>query len=187
MRASDGGVGLKVWCRRRVTSVPPPSPPGEGPLAPPPLPPRRRRRRAVPRRLREAVWARDGGRCAECDAALPPDAWVLDHAVPWSVDAAHEARNLRALCLVCHRRKSTAEAALRAAIATADKATSGLPSCWGGCGRLLPAAAFAVAEDGAVALRCVSCALEAEVDVEFKESVASARTREELRKHGRGG
>ncbi|MDE2290472.1 MAG: HNH endonuclease, partial [Elusimicrobia bacterium] len=71
--------------------------------APPGAPPAARRTRRVPQAVKDAVWARDGGRCAfvaadgrRCEAT---EALEFDHAQPWARGGRSDAEdNIRLLC-----------------------------------------------------------------------------------------
>lgn len=61
-----------------------------------------RRRTAIPERVRNEVWNRDGGRCRFCGK----QEWLeYDHIVPWSKGGPSTARNLQLLCQTCNRKK----------------------------------------------------------------------------------
>jgi 5-methylcytosine-specific restriction endonuclease McrA len=70
------------------------------------------RRAAIPRKVRQAVWARDEGQCRKCgitDAdAMGRDGEHLhfDHVIPWSKGGTDTADNLQLLCGPCNRAKS---------------------------------------------------------------------------------
>ena len=66
---------------------------GEGPA---------RRRRAIPREVRQIVFERDGGCCAECGSAFDLQ---YDHVIPVALGGAATAANLQLLCGECNRRK----------------------------------------------------------------------------------
>lgn len=59
-------------------------------------------RRKIPRRVREAVYARDGHRCRTCLAEGPLE---LDHIFPWSLGGTDDEHNLQTLCGPCNREK----------------------------------------------------------------------------------
>ncbi|MGZ6696092.1 MAG: HNH endonuclease [Solirubrobacteraceae bacterium] len=63
------------------------------------------RRRPVPRELRQAVFARDGGRCAECGAAFDLQ---YDHVIPLALGGADTVENLQLLCAPCNQAKGAA-------------------------------------------------------------------------------
>jgi hypothetical protein len=56
------------------------------------------RSRAIPAAVKEEVWARDNGRCAECGAA---EDLHYDHEIPLSKGGANTAQNIRLLCTRC--------------------------------------------------------------------------------------
>ena len=60
------------------------------------------RRAPVPREVRRAVWARDGGRCVECGAGFDLQ---YDHVIPHSMGGADTEANLQLLCGDCNRAK----------------------------------------------------------------------------------
>lgn len=59
-------------------------------------------RRAIPRAIRDAVWARDGGRCVECRGAEHIE---FDHIHPHSLGGPETVDNLQLLCRRCNRAK----------------------------------------------------------------------------------
>lgn len=68
-----------------------------------PRKPRPRRSRArIPRKVRDAVWKRDGGRCANCQGRRELQ---FDRVVPHSAGGADTVQNLRLLCGPCNRQK----------------------------------------------------------------------------------
>lgn len=56
------------------------------------------RSRAIPAAVKEEVWARDSGRCAECGAA---EDLHYDHEIPLSKGGSNTAQNIRLLCDRC--------------------------------------------------------------------------------------
>lgn len=59
-------------------------------------------KKAIPRRVREAVFARDGSVCATCGAT---EDLTLDHVWPESRGGGATVENLRVLCRSCNSRK----------------------------------------------------------------------------------
>jgi 5-methylcytosine-specific restriction endonuclease McrA len=58
--------------------------------------------RHIPRDVGAEVWARDGGRCVECQAE---DYLEYDHIIPHSRGGANTAKNVRLLCRRCNLAK----------------------------------------------------------------------------------
>lgn len=58
------------------------------------------RKRAIPRRLRSAVYERDGHKCAYCGTETGP--FQIDHIFPWSRGGRHEMANLCIACVPCN-------------------------------------------------------------------------------------
>jgi hypothetical protein len=59
--------------------------------------------RHVPQHVKDAVWRRDGGRCALCESRE----WLeFDHIIPFSRGGPTTYRNIQLLCQTCNRRKS---------------------------------------------------------------------------------
>jgi 5-methylcytosine-specific restriction endonuclease McrA len=63
------------------------------------------RRAPVPRAVRLAVFARDGGRCAECGSDFELQ---YDHVIPIALGGSTGVDNLQLLCADCNRRKGAA-------------------------------------------------------------------------------
>jgi HNH endonuclease len=61
-----------------------------------------RRREPIPRAVRLAVFARDGGRCVECGSAFDIQ---YDHVIPLALGGASTAENLQILCAPCNQAK----------------------------------------------------------------------------------
>lgn len=59
-------------------------------------------RPAIPARLREAVYARDGYQCLHCGST---EQLSLDHIYPYSMGGADTLENLQTLCRSCNSRK----------------------------------------------------------------------------------
>jgi HNH endonuclease len=59
-------------------------------------------RRAIPREVRQTVFERDGGRCADCGSAFDLQ---YDHVIPVALGGADNTANLQLLCGECNRRK----------------------------------------------------------------------------------
>jgi hypothetical protein len=58
------------------------------------------RRERVPQRVKDEVWRRDQGRCAECGSRVRLE---FHHIVPVSRGGSNTARNIELLCEACHR------------------------------------------------------------------------------------
>jgi 5-methylcytosine-specific restriction endonuclease McrA len=68
---------------------------------------RKKRGRGSSRQLRRRVYRRDGGVCALCGASCGPSSWQADHIIPIADGgAARDLRNVRTLCIPCHRRET---------------------------------------------------------------------------------
>ncbi len=61
-----------------------------------------RRRQSIPREVREAVYAHDGGQCVECQSSFDLQ---YDHIIPWSHGGADTVQNLQLLCAPCNQSK----------------------------------------------------------------------------------
>ena len=64
--------------------------------------PAKRKREPIPRDVKHAVWARDEGRCVECDSDFDIQ---YDHVIPLSMGGANTVENLQLLCARCNQRK----------------------------------------------------------------------------------
>jgi len=62
-----------------------------------------RETRGIPQAVRDAVWRRDQGRCADCASATHLE---FDHIIPFAKGGSSTYRNLRLLCQDCNRKKS---------------------------------------------------------------------------------
>lgn len=63
----------------------------------------RSRRKDIPRRVRKAIYERDGHQCVECGSM---QRLTLDHVVPFCRGGADDQDNLRTLCLRCNSRRN---------------------------------------------------------------------------------
>lgn len=63
-------------------------------------------------RLRDLVFARDGGRCARCKRYV--NAWICEHKNPLWRGGADDIDNLQTLCRDCDKPKTSREATERA-------------------------------------------------------------------------
>lgn len=61
------------------------------------------RKRAIPRRLRSAVYERDGHKCSYCGTESGP--FQIDHIFPWSRGGRHQLENLCIACVSCNALK----------------------------------------------------------------------------------
>jgi hypothetical protein len=64
--------------------------------------PAKRKREPIPKDVRHAVWARDQGRCIECDSDFDIQ---YDHIIPFSMGGASTVENLQLLCARCNQTK----------------------------------------------------------------------------------
>jgi hypothetical protein len=64
--------------------------------------PARRKREPIPKDVKLAVWARDEGRCVECDSDFDIQ---YDHIIPFSMGGASTVENLQLLCARCNQVK----------------------------------------------------------------------------------
>lgn len=62
-----------------------------------------RPRATIPREVRQAVFERDGGRCANCGANFDLQ---YDHVIPVALGGASTVENLQLLCATCNQEKS---------------------------------------------------------------------------------
>lgn len=62
-----------------------------------------RKRAAIPSSVKQAVWQRDGGRCAICGATTDLH---FDHVIPVSKGGGNSPKNLQILCGECNRAKA---------------------------------------------------------------------------------
>lgn len=78
-----------------------------------------------PRETRKAVWARDKGRCYICGGVVGKKEWELEHIKPLYEAKGRisywELPNCGTACKPCHKKKTAAEAGLRAEARKADK------------------------------------------------------------------
>lgn len=63
----------------------------------------RGRRESIPREIRRAIFARDGGKCVDCGNTFDLQ---YDHIIPVALGGATTVQNLQLLCADCNRRKS---------------------------------------------------------------------------------
>lgn len=59
-------------------------------------------RSAIPDRVRQMVYRRDGHRCVTCGSG---DRLSLDHIHPWSLGGSDDPSNLQTMCVSCNSRK----------------------------------------------------------------------------------
>jgi hypothetical protein len=59
-------------------------------------------RDAIPERVRQNVYERDGHRCVECGS---DQRLTVDHIIPWSLNGPDDEENLRTLCGPCNSSK----------------------------------------------------------------------------------
>jgi hypothetical protein len=62
----------------------------------------RTNREAIPERVRNEVWRRDGGKCVDCDSRQRLE---YDHIIPLSKGGANTPRNIELRCETCNRQK----------------------------------------------------------------------------------
>ena len=62
-------------------------------------------RAAIPTRIRDQVFSRDGGACLLCQST---ESLSLDHVIPWSHGGSDSVDNLRLLCRSCNSRRGAA-------------------------------------------------------------------------------
>ena len=60
-------------------------------------------RRSIPREVKDRVWQRDQGRCAECGSQVLLE---FDHIIPLAMGGSNTERNLQLLCEDCNRAKA---------------------------------------------------------------------------------
>lgn len=76
-------------------------------------------RRSIPPKIRDAIFARDGGKCKECGTEVRrnkrdkydsgPDLAEIDHIIPHVEGGSDDPQNLRLTCLSCNRKKAGAD------------------------------------------------------------------------------
>jgi hypothetical protein len=87
----------------------------------------------IPDDVKQFVWVRDGGRCANCGATTELQ---FDHIVPVALGGATNAENLQILCGPCNRRKGAGltvvgkPAPPQFVPKTSEPASSGKPAGW---------------------------------------------------------
>lgn len=59
--------------------------------------------RHIPKKIKDDVWNRDGGKCVECGSNHKLE---FDHIVPFSKGGSNTYRNIQLLCESCNRKKS---------------------------------------------------------------------------------
>lgn len=80
----------------------------------------------APPRVRLRVYEKAHGRCADCQRKLGPgDKWDLDHIQALANGGANAEGNLQVLCSWCHRKKTRADVAEKAAVARVRKKHTG--------------------------------------------------------------
>lgn len=62
------------------------------------------RRTLRDKKLRAALYAASGGKCAICREDLPPD-WHADHVVPYVLSGTTNVHEMQALCPSCNAKK----------------------------------------------------------------------------------
>ncbi len=60
-------------------------------------------RHSIPKKVKQEVWQRDGGKCVECSSK---ENLEYDHIIPISKGGSNTARNIQLLCESCNRKKS---------------------------------------------------------------------------------
>lgn len=61
-------------------------------------------RHSIPKKIKQEIWRRDGGKCVECGSK---ENLEYDHIIPISKGGANTARNIQLLCEKCNRKKSS--------------------------------------------------------------------------------
>lgn len=64
-----------------------------------------RRRERIPQEVKVAVYARDGGRCVECESTVDLQ---YDHIIPVALGGATTVENMQLLCVLCNQAKGDA-------------------------------------------------------------------------------
>lgn len=60
-------------------------------------------RHSIPKKVKQEVWQRDGGKCVECGSK---ENLEYDHIIPMSKGGSNTTRNIQLLCESCNRKKS---------------------------------------------------------------------------------